>query len=196
MEKFSITFMEAALHEANKAFLLQEVPVGCVITHNGEIIGSGHNQVIKDNLVSSHAEIKAIENASYRLENYRLINCDMYVTLEPCHMCAKAIVDARLNVDLEIERTIGPSRWLIPIQVKQELERMNQKRNDLLLDLLFSRTEIIESTHAHTDDALLALAMERGARVLTVDKELKRRLVAEGCGYLEVVRDRSLRLVE
>jgi len=107
-----------------------------------------------------------------------------------------AIVDARLNVDLEIERTIGPSRWLIPIQVKQELERMNQKRNDLLLDLLFSRTEIIESTHAHTDDALLALAMERGARVLTVDKELKRRLVAEGCGYLEVVRDRSLRLVE
>jgi len=97
MEKFSITFMEAALHEANKAFLLQEVPVGCVITHNGEIIGSGHNQVIKDNLVSSHAEIKAIENASYRLENYRLINCDMYVTLEPCHMCAKAIIDARIR---------------------------------------------------------------------------------------------------
>ncbi len=107
-----------------------------------------------------------------------------------------AVVDARLNVDLEIERTIGPSHWLIPIQVKQELERMNQKRNDLLLDLLFSRTEIIDSKHAHTDDALLELAKERGARVLTVDKELKRRLVAEGCGYLEVVRDRSLRLVE
>ncbi|MDP6855914.1 MAG: hypothetical protein QGH13_00100 [Candidatus Thalassarchaeaceae archaeon] len=107
-----------------------------------------------------------------------------------------AVVDARLNVDLEIERTIGPSRWLIPIQVKQELERMNQKRNDLLLDLLFSRTEILDSRHTHTDDALLELAKERGARVLTVDKELKRRLVAEGCGYLEVVRDRSLRLVE
>jgi tRNA(adenine34) deaminase len=92
MENFSIVFMEAALHEANTAFLSQEVPVGCVITKNGEIIGSGHNQVIKDNLVSSHAEIKAIENASHEL-----INCDMYVTLEPCHMCAKAIVDARIR---------------------------------------------------------------------------------------------------
>jgi len=107
-----------------------------------------------------------------------------------------AAVDAGMNIDIEIERTIGPSRWIIPSQVKIELEKMGKQRNDLLLDLLFSRAEVIVSDEKHSDDALLNLAKEIGARVLTVDKELKRRLVAEGCGYLEVVRDRALRLIE
>jgi rRNA-processing protein FCF1 len=107
-----------------------------------------------------------------------------------------AVVDAKLNIDIEIERTIGPSRWILPIQVKEELERMNKQRRDLLLDLLFSRAEIIDSRDTHTDDTLISISKKTGARVLTVDKELKRRLVAEGCGYLEVVRDRSLRLIE
>ncbi len=107
-----------------------------------------------------------------------------------------AVVDAGLNIDLEIERTVGPSKWIVLMQVKRELKRMNEKKGDLLLDLLFSRSEIIEATLRHTDDALVKLAKETGAKVLTVDKELKRRLIAEGCGYLEVFKESSLRLVE
>ena len=107
-----------------------------------------------------------------------------------------AVVDSRMNIDLEINRTIGPSRWILPSQVKLELEKMGEKRTDLLLDLLLSRSEVIESRHKHADDTLLMLAKNTGSRVLTVDKELKRRLIAEGCGYLEVVKDSSLRLIE
>ena len=107
-----------------------------------------------------------------------------------------AVVDSRMNIDLEINRTIGPSHWILPSQVKLELEKMGEKRTDLLLDLLLSRSEVIESKHKHADDTLLMLAKNTGSRVLTVDKELKRRLIAEGCGYLEVVKDSSLRLIE
>ena len=107
-----------------------------------------------------------------------------------------AVVDSGMNIDLEINRTIGPSDWILPNQVKLELEKMGEQRTNLLLDLLFSRAEVIESNHKHTDDTLLILAKETGSRVLTVDKQLKRRLIAEGCGYLEVVKDCSLRLIE
>ena len=107
-----------------------------------------------------------------------------------------AVVDSGMNIDLEIKRTIGPSHWIIPNQVKEELEKMGEQHSDLLLDLLFTRAEVINSENKHTDDALLSLAKNTGARVLTVDKELKRRLIAEGCGYLEVVKERTLRLIE
>ena len=107
-----------------------------------------------------------------------------------------AVVDSGMNIDLEINRTIGPSDWILPNQVKLELEKMGEVRTNLLLDLLFSRAKVIESNHKHTDDTLLLLAKETGSRVLTVDKQLKRRLIAEGCGYLEVVKDCSLRLIE
>ena len=89
--------MIEAINMAKVAFANNEVPVGAIVVHNGEIIGRGFNQVIKKNSVSSHAEINAINQASKFLKNYRLNGCDMYVTLEPCHMCAKAIVDARIN---------------------------------------------------------------------------------------------------
>ena len=82
---------------AKLAFENDEVPVGAVIVNNGEIIGRGFNQVIEKHSISSHAEINAINQASQFKKNYRLKNCDIYVTLEPCHMCAKAIVDARLS---------------------------------------------------------------------------------------------------
>lgn len=107
-----------------------------------------------------------------------------------------AVVDSGMNIDLEIKRTIGPSHWIIPNQVKEELEKMGEQHSDLLLDLLFTRAEVIRSEKKHTDDALVSLAKNTGARVLTVDKELKRRLIAEGCGYLEVVKERTLRLIE
>ena len=90
-------YMNEALIEAKLAELEDEVPVGAVVVFKSKIIGRGHNTVISDNSVTSHAEINAILEASNFLKNYRLNNCDMYVTLEPCHMCAKAIVDARIN---------------------------------------------------------------------------------------------------
>jgi len=90
-------FMMHAINLAKIAFQESEVPVGAIIVKDGEIIGEGFNQVISTNSVASHAEINAINDASETLENYRLNDCDMYVTLEPCHMCAKAIVDARMN---------------------------------------------------------------------------------------------------
>ena len=89
--------MNEAINMAKVGFASNEVPVGAIVVHNGEIIGRGFNQVIIKNSVSSHAEINAINNASRYLENYRLKDCDIYVTLEPCHMCAKAIVDARID---------------------------------------------------------------------------------------------------
>ena len=89
--------MHLALQQAMKAYQLDEVPVGAIIVKNNIVIGEGCNQVIANNSVSSHAEINAINTASQYLKNYRLIDCDLYVTLEPCHMCAKAIVDARIK---------------------------------------------------------------------------------------------------
>jgi len=89
--------MIEALKEANQAFLSNEVPIGSVIVFNNEVIGRGHNQVISQLSVAEHAEINAIKNASKALNNYRLKNCEIYVTLEPCHMCAKAIIDARID---------------------------------------------------------------------------------------------------
>ena len=89
--------MSFALQEAEKAYALDEVPVGSVIVKNGNIIGVGVNEGTPHHSVASHAEIKAIVSASKVLNNDRLNECDIYVTLEPCHMCAKAIVDARLK---------------------------------------------------------------------------------------------------
>ena len=97
MDNFSLDLMNLAFHEAHKAFALDEVPVGAVIAKNGKVLGAGFNQVISSNSVSSHAEINAIQEAGKTLKNYRLNNCDIYITLEPCHMCAKAIVDARIK---------------------------------------------------------------------------------------------------
>ena len=90
-------FMLQALAMADLAFANDEVPVGAVIVKDGKIIGRGFNQVIKQHSVVSHAEINAINAASQNIKNYRLNGCDLYVTLEPCHMCAKAIVDARIS---------------------------------------------------------------------------------------------------
>jgi tRNA(adenine34) deaminase len=90
-------FMLEALDMANIAFQNNEVPVGAIIVKDDKVIGRGFNQVIATNSVAAHAEINAIKSASKELNNYRLTDCDIYVTLEPCHMCAKAIVDARIK---------------------------------------------------------------------------------------------------
>ena len=90
-------FMQRAIELAKESFDDGEVPVGAVIVQNETIIGEGKNKVIFDNDVTSHAEINAIRAASKKIKNYRLNDCSMYVTLEPCHMCAKAAVDARMS---------------------------------------------------------------------------------------------------
>ena len=90
-------FMKRAIDLAKECINDKEVPVGAVIVKHGKIIGEGKNRVIHENDVTSHAEINAIRNASKNIKNYRLNKCSMYVTLEPCHMCAKAAVDARLS---------------------------------------------------------------------------------------------------
>ena len=89
--------MLEAMKMAKLAYDNDEVPVGAIIVKNEKIIGRGFNEVITQNSVSSHAEINAINQASKFTNNYRLNGCDIYVTLEPCHMCAKAIVDARID---------------------------------------------------------------------------------------------------
>ena len=89
--------MSQAIDEAKKAEKINEVPVGAIVVKDNKVIGRGFNRVIKDLSVASHAEIIAINNASKFLNNFRLKGCQIFVTLEPCHMCAKAIVDARLD---------------------------------------------------------------------------------------------------
>ena len=89
-------YMREALRLARKAALLGEVPIGCVIEHNGKIIGRGYNRRKTDKNTLSHAELTAIRKASKKLDDWRLEGCTMYVTLEPCQMCSGAIVQARI----------------------------------------------------------------------------------------------------
>ena len=91
------SFMSLAIQEAEKAFTNNEVPVGAVIVQQNKIIGKGRNRVIENQNVSSHAEIEAIIDASKNVKNYRLNKSTIYISLEPCHMCVKAIVDARID---------------------------------------------------------------------------------------------------
>lgn len=90
-------FMDIALLEAKKAFKKEETPVGCVIVKNNKIISKAHNKKNKTNRITDHAEIIAITKANKKLKNWRLEGCDLYVTLEPCPMCASAIEQARIN---------------------------------------------------------------------------------------------------
>ena len=91
------TFMQAALALADQAAAAGEVPVGAVVVSAGEIIGRGYNQPISACDPSAHAEIIALRDAAQRRQNYRLVDCDLYVTIEPCAMCAGAMVHARIK---------------------------------------------------------------------------------------------------
>lgn len=89
-------YMREALRQAKKAYALGEVPIGCVIVHQGKIIGRGYNRRNTDKNTLAHAEITAINKASKRIGDWRLEECTLYVTLEPCQMCAGAIIQARI----------------------------------------------------------------------------------------------------
>ena len=88
--------MKEAIKQARKAYALGEVPIGCVIAHEGKIIGRGYNRRNTDKNTLAHAEITAINRASKVIGDWRLEECTLYVTLEPCQMCAGAIVQARI----------------------------------------------------------------------------------------------------
>jgi tRNA(adenine34) deaminase len=89
--------MQAALAEAHHAAEAGEVPIGAVMVYNGEILARGQNNVIRDNDPTAHAEVVALREAALALGNYRLNGCTLYVTLEPCAMCAGAMIHARID---------------------------------------------------------------------------------------------------
>lgn len=91
-----VKFMREAIRQAKKAKALGEVPIGCVIEYRGKIIGRGYNRRKTDKNTLSHAELNAIRKASKVMGDWRLEECTMYVTLEPCQMCSGAIVQARI----------------------------------------------------------------------------------------------------
>ncbi len=90
-------FMNEALNEAKKALQFSEVPIGAVVVKEGRIVGRGHNSRESEELALAHAEINAIRDASKTLGTWRLTDCDIYVTIEPCPMCTGAIYQARIR---------------------------------------------------------------------------------------------------
>ena len=96
-KKIDEKYMREAIRQAKKAYKLDETPIGCVIVHEGKIIGRGYNRRNTDKSPLAHAEITAIKKASKRLGDWRLEECTLYVTLEPCPMCAGAIINSRIK---------------------------------------------------------------------------------------------------
>lgn len=92
-----IKYMREALKEAKKAYKINEIPVGCVIVSNDKIIARGYNKRESNNQATDHAEIIAIRKASKKLNSWRLDECKMYITLEPCVMCSGAIIQSRIK---------------------------------------------------------------------------------------------------
>lgn len=90
-------YMKEAIRQAKKAYALGEVPIGCVIVYEGKIIGRGYNRRTIDKNTLAHAEMIAIKKASKNMNDWRLEECTMYVTLEPCQMCSGAIVQSRMK---------------------------------------------------------------------------------------------------
>ena len=89
-------YMKEAIRQAKKAWKIEEVPIGCVIVYQGKIIGRGYNRRTTDKNPLAHAEISAIKKASKVMGDWRLEECTLYVTLEPCQMCSGAIIQARI----------------------------------------------------------------------------------------------------
>jgi len=90
-------YMKMALKEANKAFKKNEVPIGAILVKDNKVIARAHNMREKNNLATSHAEILVIEKANKKLKSWRLDSCTLYVTIEPCPMCAGAIIQSRIK---------------------------------------------------------------------------------------------------
>lgn len=135
-------YMKEALKQAKKAAAINEVPIGCVIVKDGKIIAKGYNRRNTDHSTLSHAEIAAIRKASKKLNDWRLEDCTLYVTLEPCQMCAGAIVQARIKrvVVGSMNKKAGCAGSILNIlqmkefnhQVELQTGIMNEECSDLL----------------------------------------------------------------
>lgn len=96
-EKKHVKYMKEALKQAKKAYDLGEVPIGCIIVYQDKVIGRGYNRRNTDKNTLAHAEITAINKASKKMGDWRLEDCTLYVTLEPCQMCSGAIIQSRIS---------------------------------------------------------------------------------------------------
>lgn len=96
-KKLDEKYMKEAIRQAKKAYAIGEVPIGCVIVYDGKIIGRGYNRRTIDKNTLAHAELQAIRKASRKMNDWRLEDCTMYVTLEPCQMCSGALVQSRIK---------------------------------------------------------------------------------------------------
>ena len=133
-------FMKEALKEAQKAYGKFEIPVGAVIVKNGKVIARAHNLKETKQSVIAHAEILAIQKANKKLNNWRLLNCDMYVTLEPCQMCIGAIISSRIKniyigtLDPKKEHQIDINKYKEEYDINIQYGIMQEKCENILKD--------------------------------------------------------------
>lgn len=133
-------FMNEALKEAKKAYERLEIPVGAVIVKNGKIISRAHNLKETKQTATAHAEILAIQKANKKLKNWRLIDCDMYVTLEPCSMCMGAIISSRIKniyigtLDPKKKQKIDINKYKEEYDVNIEYDIMQKESEAILKD--------------------------------------------------------------
>ena len=129
-------YMNIALQEAAKAYKKEEIPVGAVIVKNGKVISKAYNKKNKSNRVKDHAEIIAIDKANKKLRNWRLEDCEIYITLEPCPMCASAIEQARIRriITGAVNKNVETSKLSQQILCNKDWKRKveSQKCSDLL----------------------------------------------------------------
>lgn len=121
--------MDLALKEAKNAYKLGEVPIGCVVVLNGEVIATAHNMRESTNRISSHAEINALDLAGVRLKRWHLEDCELYVTVEPCLMCYSAILQSR------IKKVYIGSRQM---EIKKQSYRMSFNQSTIIDESLLS----------------------------------------------------------
>lgn len=120
-----VVFMKAALQEAAKAATAWEVPVGAVVVRDGRIVARGSNKSVKSSDPTAHAEIVALRKAARKAGNYRLPDCDLYVTIEPCAMCLGALVQARIR--RLVFGALDPKAGAVSSIMKFPFERANHR---------------------------------------------------------------------
>ena len=118
-------YMQVAVEQARKAALRGEVPIGCVIVRDGKTIAKGYNQRERKQNCLWHAEIVALNRACRKLKSWRLSDCEMYVTLEPCQMCMGAILNARLCKVYIGARSTTDLNWQTPVELQPNAEAQN-----------------------------------------------------------------------